>query len=413
MTSKAKLVSLGLLGVLTLFSCGKEDEDENSPNDETTSSGIRSVAEARTMGDLKLSEAIKIKVPAALSATATSLNLQDNEASFEACRAGNLVADGLKYIDEASATMCALEVDSDVIKFGVKYEVKFPEMSEGSEAPQDETQLQDSNETTQIWVDNSRQESDGVLTVSICVNKKLETVYNIRAADTNGSGISGDMLIKGAFNEPDIGDVTYGIQADFSDTEAGTVVNSKAKFTDPDGSYQELIGAFIAESGVSVIGASKSGTFGAESFSDVAAVKTNSEYGQTVFSYPLLDENGNAAGDIVSKSYFNSEGLVVAADASADFGSGNALDITSSDVPKKLDESFTIGDFPAGSWDCETEQEVTLTLDDAKEAAFNECFAELENSIPEICDPGEYSSSDEEFTIVESEQQVDFKISAE
>ncbi len=392
---KSYKVSLALITALSLAGCGATEEDEVSTTSVGTTAGTTS---ADSLDDLKISDALALTLPAALGGDSSSgLRLQSNSKSAEACEVGQLLKEGIRSLGDISSTFCHLEVESENIKFGTKYSITFSGLSEDD---------QDQGMNLGIWVDNSKADQ-GELKVSMCEDGSLTQVFTVTGVDTDGA--KGTILNIGSEEwEGQEQSWASNVSFDLNYTDANrSFVNVKSVFTSDNDLYRQHIVIDLIGDGVSNLRVSRSGTWESNTFSQMGAAKHNGDYGQVLFSniFSGSDPEGNDIDfNFTHRAYFDDDGYIVQSDTTDAFAEGGALYVADSDVPKKLESTFTAGEFGSDEWDCTAEEEVTVVMSGENGSAHSSCDQERDEEWVD-CYADTYQSSEEEHEIDEAEQK--------
>lgn len=342
-----KKFGLGVLIASASAGCSKKDDAE------TTTATASSVAE------LKLSSTLKLDIPdtletAAGGSSSTSLALTAGKKSSEACRVMEDTSRVLSNLKSIGSLFCHLEIESDKMKFGTKYNVQIVGDSKLT------------NESMSIWVDNA---DPAKLNVYTCEGGKLKEQFTI-------SGFGGEGKIKGSlaqsYSDSEGGAVRTGsmnLEFDFT-TQGVKLVKSSSVHSEEGGSFagsfRSVSDISLLDSGVSTIKMSSSGTRGEQTMGDQGALMFNGTMGQALFT-----GSGTYAGNtynFTSRSTFDKDGLALPkADATAD------IVIDKASLPAKLAADFVPAK-PAG-WDCSgaTETVVVDMTEASKKAAHDAC----------------------------------------
>ncbi len=336
-------------------SCGKKD-DTNA-------------AKPESLEDLQLSGSLDVEVPASMSkaggTTSTALSLLAGKRSSEACRVMTETDRVFQNLLEMKSMFCHLEVESEKMKFGTKYNV---EIIGGGDLTE---------QAMALWVDNSDESN---LKVYMCKNGSLKQSFNI-------SGFAGEKgLVKGAltssFNDSHEG-TTFdgGINMEFDFTTKGVKLvaaqmsntMSGGQFS---GSFKNSLDVAIRESGLSKVLMSNVGSQGNSTFGDQGAMLFDGTTGQALFTGSGSFEGQSYS--FTSRSTFDSDGNVVAkSQASAE------VTVDPTILPTKLESSFAAKS-PSG-WDCSgADETIVVDMTEAtKGAAHAACDISHDNESPE------------------------------
>jgi hypothetical protein len=335
----ATLTTAGIL----LHACGKKSNSDDTP-------------QASSLADLKLSSALSIAIPDSMKkaggATSARLKLRSSKLagkkSSEACRAMAAANEIFTNLAQASASLCHMEVESDRMKFGTKYQVNVTGLPSLA------------GQSLQLWVDNSDAAN---LKVYTCQNGTLTEKFEVTGF--NGTGKSkGTVSQKFEGSESGM-NFSGGVNLDFDLTVAGTTRVTASMKSDVSGSqtgsYRRYADMSILDAGVSTLLISAEGTSGPMSFSDQAAMSFDGTIGQSLYSGSYNDGSQSVPA-FTSRSTFDAEGMVIDTSLATP-----AIIIDKAKLPAKLAANFAPV-APSG-WDCSgTTETIDVDLSGADKA---------------------------------------------
>ena len=152
----------------------------------------------------------------------------------------------------------------------------------------------------------------------------------------------------------------------------------------------------LSEYGVSRLQFSADGNMGEGRFTHRGVGKADSEFGQAVFSSSIVSQAFTQ--DFTRRAYFNSDGVVVASDASDRFAEGGALHIAASEVPAVMPEDFSPAALPEDAWDCVGEEDLILDIAGDKGELHDACEQEDNNS-ESSCQGDDHEASSEQIEL--------------
>lgn len=358
-----------------LTSCGGKVKDTltgSTDDEETTSTSAGGSVSASNLEDLGLSAALLIDVPDAVAASGSSSLALTAQKSADACHIRHTVAKGLESLESVANMFCHFEVESDLIQYGVKYNISFEGVSESDGGAG----------SFQLWIDNSGADD---LKVYFCEDNSLsETIVIQGAASGRAKGYSAS---SGTFQGESFRRSTT---FDNGFTEEGVIkLTSKSAHSSTSGDrFARLLALSLSESDISKIFTSSKGTWQGSSFEDAGAAFIGPEYGSVFYRGSGSDAQAGTY-DFAHRGFFNAAGEVVAQSASADFQTSGDLHVAQTVVPGFLGASFT-PDAPAG-WDCSTDEEITLNPESAGHQACSDHDGKFQD---ENC--WEYASGEDE-----------------
>ncbi len=403
-------MKLGVASLLLVAAGCSKSSSKDGGTDGGTNSG-----EVSDLKGLNLSSVLALDLPASVKGTGTaaSLSFADEVKSFEACELRQKVREALSNISQAGSMICHLEQAS--LKFGKKYNVKFPTMGTpggetppggpgnvpqgpgpgpgemppggpGMPPPMPTLRLAGPTmpESLQLWIDDSKK-ADGVLKVYMCTDKKLTQYFEITG--TAAGKAKGKIMMKGDMNMGSMS-LSYHRAALFDNnfTADGktsiTVKELMSISSDQFGteSMRRLLALDLDKAGVSKVTGSIAGNqMGVDQA--FASVGIFSETFGAAVAKGKAQGGTEVGSEFSNKSYFDGAGYVVdPANHSDVFGEGKILNIDTTAVPGYLSADFKPEDFPAGAWDCSgTEEDFDLNPTSGGQASCDEEW----NQIPD------------------------------
>lgn len=337
------VIAIATAATVIATSCGKSDSEEKSAGVEATS-----------VAELKLSQALKISLPAAIANAAssgTTLALTTTgKKSAEACRTMSTVKDLFNTLGGISSMLCHFEAESSRIQFGKKYKIA---LTEGGQ----EMDLR-------VWIDNS---TAGKLTMYTCQEDVLTQKIDI--TESNSTGAKGTVVHRGSFDG-----ATYANSTDFNFLAAGAkVISGSMTYSMGSDSFSNKVSADLKDSGVSSFLMANRGSWGGSVFADRGAVFHNGNLGQALFKGEGTFQSQTY--QFSSRATFNSDGIKIAnSEATSD------ITVAASSLPDFLATDFSI-DPPTG-WDCAAEETLSVNIDTGDTGAAHQA-----------CDAGSSSES--------------------
>lgn len=414
-----------ILGLTTWYACSTKSSDKESES----LGGGAGTEDVSSLKDLGLSGVLKISLPDSVkgSGNAAGLRLNDGK-SFEACELRESVREGLSSIAEVSTTLCMLE-DEDSIVFGEKLSISFdfdyddlPDLDfpeDGAPPPNGPPSAPLTGDlglpdTVQIWIDNSEQ-SEGKLTVYLCMDEVLEQMIEIEGASQGKA--KGRMILKSNMSFGGM-DFEYHRTMDFDN-----------KLTDPDRttiSLKELISitsdAFdteklrrmiamdLSDTGVSKVISSNNGAMFGTDMAFASVGFFDLDFGSVMATGKVSFGANEDPFEFSNASYFDgASNIVDPSDFPAAFGNSGSVKVESSMVPGYLPENFQPDGFPAGAWDCSGTREIDFNIasqgsggsceaewDELTESdCYSDAFTQGEEVVIELDDDWEWESFDE------------------
>lgn len=356
MNFKVICTSMAALGLVFSVSCDNEKEESR------TNTSAKS--ESTTVKSLSLSSVVNIKIPNSVSGKSSSLHLNSTNKSYEACQLRREVKQGLTQIADIGATICHIEGIPN-IELGKKYEIKLS-LDSSVNAPQGEPQAQPPASalklnpggeipTLQLFIDNSSFATDKLLTFYMCEDKKLTNMIRVKK---DGDTTNGKFVLKGDFSSGEFSN-TFHAAASFYKKGNNTAIEIKDKMSSVFSGETSKSGRVLylnlddSENGISTVASSTSGTYGGLTLDFASVAKFGGDHGVV---YQKWDQ-------FSTKAYFDSNQNVISSDPLPSVFAANGTHfIAESSMPKKLGDDFTPDDFPAGAWDCQTEEALEFTL---------------------------------------------------
>lgn len=333
-TKISMIASLSLAGMIAL-SCGSKKSEKSEENN----------IQATNVAELKLSNAFKLELPAALvkasgatSSPPAALSTRlTGKKSSEACRTVDQIKMLFSNLSMLSGTMCHLEAESAQIKFGVKYKLILTKDAQTREMP--------------LWVDNS---VPGALNIYTCKDGKLAEKIAVSAVNSNGP--KGALSFRGSENGQ-----TYAAALEFDFTTSGVKLvkgqNTYAKGSDK---FSQDSSLDFRDSGLSFLKIANKGSMEGMTFADRGTVKHNGTFGQALYKGEGTYTGGSYS--FSNRATFDADGYKVAnTSAPAD------IVAQASELPAFLADGYSIPE--ATGWDCTTAETVTLDLDSGANAA--------------------------------------------
>ncbi|MEZ4743794.1 MAG: hypothetical protein R3B45_15345 [Bdellovibrionota bacterium] len=388
-----------LIGSISLLiGCGSAKKDDSDDDDETSGMTQQQIAqaqknkasEATQLNELNLSSSFNLALPSSLDSSGASqvaLALQGDttKKSMEACEVGRSVKEGIQSLESIGNMFCHLEVESDSIEFGKKYKISITGEEE---------------EDIRIWIDDSEKASDK-LVVNFCEGDQLSQVITITGVSDNGA----KGAVKMHFKDDEQGGEFYrssNFDVGYSETDRAFISASDLYEDSASNKFKRQLILDLVKDGTNKILVSNSGSMEGQTFSMAGAAKTDNEYGQVLFSSAGSHEGQTF--EWTHRGHFNSEGYVVAADASTKLQDGGSLYVVDSDVPKYLPENFSIEGFGEGAWDCSADNDLVINMVGDRKDQHDAC--ETDHNEDHIdCWSEEYQQSNEEHEIDEAQQK--------
>lgn len=341
----------------------------------STTSG-QAVANATSVGDLKVSKALKINLPDALEGKKkSSLNLlEEAKLSQEACQMGETVEEVTDSLNQISSFFCHIEAEKEKIKFGKKYKIVFKGQEFG-----------------RIFVDDTNI-AEGKIQLGFCgsdgqgTDKQLISIEGITEA-----GVKGAIIEMGSHKENGV-TFTWDGSIVFDSTTAGMLdVESKQAFTEGENSFRRHVKLKLNDKGVSEAQVASNGVWGGNAFQDRGFSRINDKYGSALFISSGKHEGSTY--NFSRRANFSSDGLIVKQSADSALAESGALFVKSTELPQFLPTTFAPD--KATGWvasDCATvDEQIELDPDaPAHKACENEHFDEVS-----CWDTNVYSSGEE------------------
>lgn len=331
-----KFISLTAL-TLTLSNCGKE-KDESTPD----------LSSVTSLADLKISSALNLTLPPALSNTISSgasLSLASGKKSSEACRVSTTVDEVMRDVNNVGGFFCHLEVESAKIPFGQKTQL-----------------IVNGEEFGRVWADNSVK---GQITLYMFQDGALSE--KILVTGKNANGILGSTQSKGSEGTQswansvkfDAGFNTKGISSVSADSAYSDSADS--------GSFKRSVNLVLNadDNGLSTVALASKGSWQGSEFSDRGVGKVKGNYGSTAFESSGTYESNTYS--FSRRAFFDRDGAVVESDASTEFDTAGSLYVDAELLPSFLANDFA-PEAPTG-WDGNFDVSIELDIESAEHQA--------------------------------------------